>query len=118
MKVCVICCDVGVLLTKDDEEFESYSLVYDHKYGYYDEDQTAYKASDLDEAIKYAKEYVANGVDMTYAVITDQGQFNYCEQFDAEDIEGFTYHCEDVIYSVAKINGVIVENFINTQRGN
>jgi hypothetical protein len=113
MKGILICCDVGVLLTSDDEEFEYYSQVYDHKYGYYDENQIAYKEADTDEAIEYAKQYVADGVDMTYAVITNQGQCHYTEPFDDGNIGGFTYSYEDVIYSVAKINGKIVENFIN-----
>lgn len=112
MKFNVICLDVGILLTKEDEEFYCYNIVYDHKYGYYDENQIAYKKSDLAKAIDYARKYVADGVDMTYAVITDQGQINYCEEFDDGNIEGFTYPCEDVIFSIAKINGKIIENFI------
>lgn len=112
MKTNVICLDVGVLLTKDDEEFDYYSQVYDHKYGYYDENQIAYKESDLAKSIQYARQYVADGVDMTYAVITNQGQINYCEEFDDGNIEDFTYPCEDVIFSLAKINGEIIENFI------
>ena len=31
--------EVGVLLKKEDEEFEKYSQVYDKKHGYYDEYQ-------------------------------------------------------------------------------
>ena len=112
MKINVIGLDVGVLLTKDNEEFDYYSQVYDHEYGYYDEYQRAYKEKDLAKAIKYAREYVAEGVDMTYAVITNQGQFNYANKFDEDDIEGFTYLPEDVIFSVAKINGEIKEFFI------
>lgn len=111
MKFDVIGLDVGVLLTKDDEEFDGYSQVYDHKYGYYDEYQRAYKEKDLAKAIKYAREYVADGVDMTYAVITNQGQINYTK-FDEDDIDNFTYLLEDVIFSVAKINDEIIENFI------
>ena len=112
MKINVIGLDVGVLLTKNDEEFDFYSCVYDHKYGYYDENQIAYKECDLAEAIKYAREYVTDGVDMTYAVVTNQGQINYCEEFDDGNIDNFTYLCEDVIFSLAKINGEIIENFI------
>lgn len=111
-KCFVIGLDVGILLTKENEEFDFYAQVYDHKYGYYDEDQIAYKAQDTEEAIKYAKQYVADGVDMTYAVITNQGHYHYDEPFDGGNIDGFTYNCEDVIYSVAKINNQIIENFI------
>ena len=112
MKTNAILLDVGVLLTELDDEFNSYNGVYDHEYGYYDEDQIAYKGEDLIEAIKYAREYVANGVDMTYAVITNQGIVNYDEPWDDGNIEGFTYNHEDVIFSVAKINNEIKEFFI------
>lgn len=115
MKINVICLDVGVLLTKDDEEFECYSQVYDHKYGYYDEDQIPYKEKDLKKAIEYAREYVADGVDMTYAVITNQGQVNYYYGLDDGNIEDFTYDAKDVIFSIAKINGKIREGFIKEE---
>ena len=115
MKTNVIGLDVGVLLTQDEKLFDFYSHVYDHKYGYYDEYQRGYKEKDLAEAIKYAREYVADGVDMTYAVITNQGQINYNNEFDEDNIEGFTYDAKDVIFSVAKINGEIIENFIKEE---
>ena len=112
MKTDVILLEVGVLLTELDEDFNSYNGVYDHRYGYYDEDQTAYKESDLAKAIKYARQYVLDGVDMTYAVITNQGQINYNGEFDENNIENFTYNAKDVIFSVAKIYGIIVEDFV------
>ena len=115
MKINTILLEVGVLITELDEDFDSYNGVYDHRYGYYDEDQTAYKESDLAKAIKYAREYVTDGVDMTYAVITNQGQINYANKFDSSDIDGFTYDAEDVIFSVAKIYGKIIEDFVFTE---
>ena len=118
MKTNAILLDVGVLLTKDDEEFDYYSSVYDHKYGYYDEDQTAYKEEDLAKAIQDARQYVTDGVDMTYAVITNQGQINYVgDTLETEwALDDFTYNHEDVIFSVAKINGEIKEFFIEEAR--
>ena len=115
MKTNVIGLDVGVLLTELDEEFNCYNGVYDHRYGYYDENQIAYKESDLEKAIKYARQYVLDGVDMTYAVITNQGQINYNDEFDDGNIEDFTYKPEDVIFSVAKIYGRIIEDFVWTE---
>lgn len=112
MKTNAILLDVGVLLTKDNKEFNFYSAVYDHEYGYYDEDQIAYKGEDLIEAIKYARQYVLGGVDMTYAVITNQGIVNYNEPWESDRIEDFTYNREDVIFSIAKINGEIIEDFV------
>lgn len=115
IKDILLCCDVGILLTESDEEFDYYSHVYDHKYGYYDENQISYRSQDIDEAIDYAKYYVNKGVDMTYAVVTNQGEHEYEPPFDNGIIEDFKYSCEDIIYSVAKINGCIVENFIDTK---
>ncbi len=108
----LICCDTGVLLTQNDSLFQGYSIVYDHKYGYYDENQTAYKKEDLEKAIADARLYVNDGVDMTYAVISDQGICWCSEPFDSSETLGFTFAKEDVLYSIAKINGKIVENFI------
>lgn len=113
----LICCDVGILLTESDKEFNLYSKVYDHKYGYYDENQISYRSKDTNEAIDYARYYVNKGVDMTYAVVTNQGEHEYEPPFDNGIIEHFErYTCEDIIYSVAKINGCIVENFIDTKK--
>lgn len=109
-----LCLDVGVLLTETDSEFEYYNCAYDCKYGYYDENQIAYKESDKKDAIKYAKEYVQNGCNMTYAVLTNQGECANGNdgEFDDGCVEDFDYHVRDIIYSVAKIDGKIVENFI------
>ena len=111
-----LCLDIGVLLTEKDIEFECFNIVYDKKYGYFDENQIVYLEKDKEKAIEYAKEYVKNGCNMSYAIITDQGQ---CENgnnndFDDGNIEGFTYNVEDIIYSIAKIDEQIIENFITT----
>lgn len=109
--------DMGVLLTNEDEEYDAYNKVYtgadgSSMYGFYDESQTIYKEKDMEKAIKEAVAYVKNGVDKTYAVITNQGECNYSEPLDTEDIEGMTYEACDIEYSVAKINGNIVEAFL------
>lgn len=101
--------DVGILLSKNDEEFESYAIVYDKKYGYYDEDQ--FYLPKKEEAMNYAKTYVKDGVDNTYAVISltelpDDFDFTNCE------LGSEYYLLNDVVYSVAKINEKIMENFI------
>lgn len=101
--------DEGILLTKNDSEFESYNCVYDKKYGYYDEGQSYIKT--LDEAIKEAKSYVENGVENTYAIVSnttldDDVDINDCP---AECEE---YIVDNVVFSIAKINGTIIENFL------
>ena len=101
--------DEGVLLTKEDDEFESYANVYDKKYGYYDEGR-CYESNKM-VAIANAKKYVEDGVEKTYAIVSNTWLPN---DFDFKNgrVEDETYKVEDVIYSVAKINGEIVENFI------
>ena len=110
----VLCLDVGVLLNNDNEDFTAYNTVYDEKYGYYDENQIAYKKDELELAIKFARDYVKKGVNMTYAVITDQGECSngYDGNFDDCDIRGFDYCLENVVFSIAKIDDKIVENFV------
>ena len=113
----VLNCEVGVLLQplQPEEKFNQYNI-YDGKYGYYDENQIVYKQSDLDKAIEYAKAYVKKGVEKTYAIITNQGDCGWIteENFDDGEFEGFTYDMADIIFSIAKINEVLVEHFINT----
>lgn len=88
--------EMGVLImpNEDPELFDQYNNVFNKKYGFFDEDR--YKASVLEEAKSNAFEYVKNGVENTYAIIT----------------EGNSYAMEDVIFSVAKLNGNLVENFL------
>lgn len=112
------CLDVGVLLSPEDKYFECYKAYDNDKYGFHDENQIAYLAKEKDDAILYGKAYVENGVDGTYAVLTDQGECENGNDGDFDDgcVEGFEYKHKNIIYSVAKINGRIVENFLNEDR--
>ena len=112
------CLDVGVLLSPEDKYFECYKAYDNDKYGFHDENQIAYLAKEKDDAILYGKAYVENGVDGTYAVLTDQGKCENGNDGDFDDgcVEGFEYKHKNIIYSVAKINGRIVENFLNEDR--
>lgn len=102
----------GILLTEENEEFEAYSSVYDKKYGYYDEDQ--FYVAEEKVAIAAAKSYVENGVDRTYAVVSN---LILPDDFDFDDqcLGGENYQIEDIIYSVVKMNGEIVEGFVDTE---
>lgn len=109
----VYSCDVGVLIPETDEEYEAYSQVYDKQHGFYDENQIGFL--NRDEAIAYAKNYVENGVEGTYAVVCDQGDIydeTDTEEFDEGNIEGFTYDIDDVIFSCRKNDGKVEENFL------
>lgn len=101
----------GILLSKDNKEYDFYGTVYDKEYGYYNEVQCY--LGKLHEAIESAKKYVEKGVNMTYAIVS---KTDLTDDTDLEDedlcVQGEKYLVEDVVYSVAKINGKIVENFI------
>ena len=88
--------EMGVLVmsNEDPELFNQYHNVFNKKYGFFDEDR--YSVSVLEEAKADAFEYVKNGVEKTYAIIT----------------EGNGYDMEDVVFSIAKLNGNLVENFL------
>ena len=105
--------DIGVLLEEDDEDFDSYNCVYDQKYGYYDEGQ--YYLKNKEKAIKDAKKYVEDGVDYTYAIVS---KTTLPDDFDFDEgyVEDEEYSLENVVYAIAKINGEIVENFLEKQK--
>lgn len=109
-----LCLDVGTLLSPDEIYFSCYRAYDNDDLGFHDDNQIAYKEEDKDKAIAYGKKYVENGHEGTYAVLTNQGDCLNGDdgEFDDGMIEGFEYNLKDVIYSVAKINGKIVENFL------
>lgn len=86
-----------------------YAYAYDNQYGYYDEDQ--FYVESKEDAIKQAKEYVEDGTENTYAIVSDS---YVSDDNDLTILEDESYLPEDVIYSVAKINGNIVENFVKS----
>lgn len=100
--------DVGILLNSDDEEFEFYSCVYDHKYGYYDADQ--YYVPTLEQAKKEVKEYVKDS-DNSYGIVSIT---QLSDDFDFEKCQDIQEHylIADIEYSICKINNEIKENFI------
>ena len=101
--------DVGVLLTKEDEEFDCYSCVYDHKYGYYDESQ--YYVSTKEKATKEIKEYVENGVEGTYGIVSLTILDDDITKQDIDDgnvdVSNEYYLKEDVCVGYAKINNQV-----------
>lgn len=104
--------DVGILLSKDDADFDAYSVVYNKHYGYFDENQ--YYVGTLEEAVKAVESYVKNGVERTYGIVSnttldsDLGVNSLSEI----DVEGEEYILDNVVYSAAKINGEFIENFL------
>ena len=104
--------DVGSLLHKTHPEFDKYTHVYDQLHAYYDKCQ--WYMTNLDDAIKQAKKYVNDGIDGTYVVVSESDTLNIDDEIAAINIpvENETYLASNVIYSIAKINGKIIENFV------
>lgn len=101
----------GVLILKGEPEFEQYNHVYNHEYGFYDEDQ--YYVKDKDEAVKQAASYVESGVNRTYAIVS---QTTLPDDFDFEDqtLGNENYDKEGIIYSIAKMDDKIIKDFLKS----
>ena len=67
----------------------------------------------VEEAIAYVKDYIKRGVDEinAYGVVSET---NIIDDYDFEndDIGEESYHPADIVYSLAKINSEIKENFV------
>ena len=87
--------EVGVLWTKDEEheDYDCYNNVYDKQYAYYDENVIF--ELDYNQALEYAKHYVENGVNGTYAIIS---KIDY-------DNEYYKLGIDDTLYMVQTILG-------------
>lgn len=101
--------DVGVLLTEKDKEFDFYSCVYDHKYGYYDENQ--YYVSTKEKAIQEIKEYVENGIETTYGIVSLTTLDDTITKQDIDDgnidVSNEHYKIKDVCVGYAKLNNQV-----------
>lgn len=87
--------EVGVLWTKDEahEDYNYYNNVYDKQYGYHDENVVF--ELDYNKALDYAKHYVENGVNGTYAIIS---KIDF-------DNEYYKLSMDDTLYMVQTILG-------------
>lgn len=74
--------ELGVLLKKDNHDYESYSQVYDKQHGYYDENVVFFRNK------KNAKEYLKNnvffGVVGTYGILSEL-VYNQDDEIDYTD---------------------------------
>jgi hypothetical protein len=109
--------EVGVLLKKDNHDYESYSQAYDKQHGYYDENVIFFR--NKKNAKEYLKNYVFFGVVGTYGILTElvynQDEIGYtdedtkrilkdideCGIFEdwAEVFAGELYNMENVIFT-------------------
>lgn len=115
--------ECGVLVAPDFEDFSAY-IINNPKlpWGFYDEDQSLALRCNLDETIDLMREYVANGVENTYAIISEQSDIDgdddlYLELADGDSVSAgieydfFVDHTL-VLWSARKVNGEIVEGFL------
>lgn len=106
--------ELGVLLDKNDKEYECYNKVWDYKYGYYNVDWGFCRK--LKDAQNYITDYVKNGCKNTYGIISkvnvSKEEYDICEEDTAwVDMD---YNLGNVIYSICRNqNNEIVEDFID-----
>jgi hypothetical protein len=74
--------EVGVLLKKDNHDYESYSQAYDKQHGYYDENVAFFRSKK--NAKEYLKNYVFFGVVGTYGILSElvysQNEIGYTDE--------------------------------------
>lgn len=109
--------DVGFLLSEGDKEFECYNMVYDKRYGYYDIEQ--FYMESLYAAVDYVDRFISQTTDFenTYGIISIADIDSDTED-DIEDIpvEYEGYLLDNVIYSIAKINGIVTKGFLSNEK--
>lgn len=99
--------EVGVLLEKDNTDYKCYNSVYDKKNAYYDEN-VAFEL-DYARALEYAKNYVDNGVNGTYAIISKL-KYNSKQLYGGcndEEIDIVSYDLNNIL------GGHYLENYID-----
>lgn len=107
--------EFGMLEDMSDADDEY--LVYDRRYGYYDKER--YYEPVFEDARIAAFDYVTTGGDQTYAIVSRS--YHTVKSFAGKNIYDTPVEdekCEvpSIIYSVAKINGKIVENFVKRKQ--
>lgn len=124
--------ECGVLLKEDNPEFDSYSVAYDHKHGYYDETYLNSLEEDFNALKEDGLEYIKKGVNGTYAIMTKidvQGtkdddfiqdaikgiEDGMCIDNSVDLLDNEQFKASNVIWSAYKDeNGEIIENFVDT----
>ena len=103
--------EVGVLLREGEGEYDCYNGVYDRKYGYYDENVAFFL--DYDGALNYVKNYVDDGVNGTYGIISKLF-YNSVELYGGND----NYSIDRAMYDMNSIiSGGYMENYIDAFHG-
>ena len=95
--------EVGVLLDKDNDEYDCYNNVYDKKNSYYNENEVL--CLDYNKALEYTKNYVDNGVNGTYAIISKL-------KYDSEKIYGKNTTDTEMAYIMNDINYILGGGYV------
>ena len=119
MKKTVYMLEVGVLLDESHPEFDSYNIVYDKLWGYYNENNIFF--FEKEKAMNYADAYVSSGVDFTYAII--QKDTPDLDEEEIKEVEESSYlygweHMLDnkILYAIYKDDkGKIHQNFVKCE---
>lgn len=107
--------EVGILLDKEDPEYDCYNQVWDFKNGYYNEDWGFF--STYKEAKEYIRNYIKSGCIKTYGIILkinvdEETYIDVCTR-NTECIEQ-EYELNSVVYSAYKNDDEkIKEDFID-----
>lgn len=118
--------ETGVLLEKLDKEFDHYACNNKElNYGFYNENNGFFLEKDYKENLKYIRDYVDQGVDGTYGVISFQGSVeiggedyknikdNDCDLTNMD--YSFFKDLSSIEYSECKKDGKLVENFLEDE---
>jgi hypothetical protein len=122
MKVELYLLDKGILLDKEDKEYNMYSVAYDKQNAYYDTYQELF-AKESFEVVKGIVKQEVMRYKSYYAVITNQGFWNLDEE-DLKDLSNCDlvecdYSKENVIYSIMSDKfGNITLSFTDTTKTN
>ncbi len=107
--------EVGVLLDKNNEEYEDYSEVFGGNHAFYNENTAVFLTSK--EREEWARNYLQNGVERTYAVFlkskrvylsdADEHEVDQYHWADKLDTDMFGFELEDVKNALQKKDGAI-----------
>lgn len=118
--------ECGVLLSLEHDEFDYY-VNNNPKlpYGFYDENQGMFLKHELGNELYGLRDYVKNGVDNTYAVISFQGFVDIGSdahenllkgKFDTGDVSyTFFKNLDEIVWSACKIDGKLIEGFLEKE---
>ena len=115
--------ECGVLLDKDNGDYDWYSNAFDKKHAFYDEYVDFIE--DLEIAKKYCNDYIKNGVNGTYGIVSQvyvDYDINIDDCYDYLIGDSDLYDIKNVIYNAWKLrnndfkfpnkNAPIIENFL------